>query len=104
MPMVKTGYRYSVEESDTYEDSYELSMYDWQHHKFDLEDELDLQDLAEACAGDFHSNHDGWEYRSWNEGSSAKEFYIWVNETTKVAFDIQLEYEPTFHAYRSDGK
>ena len=100
MPLIKTDYRYSVYEDDSYEDAYYLHCYDWQDLKYDLEDEFDLQDLAEKCADDFYSNHDGWEYSGWNNGSYLQPFYIWTSETTKVKFEVQCEFTPEFHAYR----
>jgi len=101
MSVIKTDYKYSVDESDTYEDAYYLYRYDWQTGRYDLTDEFDLECLAQECASDYHSNHDGWEHRSWNNGSEAKEFWIWIDENTKVKFDVYLEYEPRFDARKS---
>jgi hypothetical protein len=98
--MIKTKYRYSVEEDDTYEDAYSLYMYDWKCQEYDLSDKWDLEVLVEECAEDFHSNHDGWEISSWNDGREPLRFYIWIDEQTKVAYDIHLEYQPSFTTVR----
>ena len=98
MSMVKTNYRYSVDdENETYEDAYYLHLYDWQNQNYDLTDKWDLEVLVDLCANDFHSNHDGWEIRSWNQGSTPLRFYIWIDEQTKKAFDVYLEYQPSFN-------
>jgi len=102
MSVIKTDYKYSVDESDTYDGAYYLYLYDWKRTDFDLTDEWDLERLAQECASDYHSNHDGWEHRSWNNGSEPKEFWIWIDENTKVKFDVYLEYEPRFDARKSE--
>ncbi len=102
MSYIKTEYKYTVDESDTYADSYFLYRYDWQTAKYDLDDEFDLQYLAEVCAEDFHSNHDGWDYSAWNNGRDSMPFFIWTSETTKVRFDVSVEYEPRFHAHKKE--
>ena len=103
MPMIKTDYKYSVYEDDTYDDAYYLYRYDWKTGKYDLNSEWDLQSLVEECAEDYHSNHDGWEHTSWNRGNESKEFWIWTDENTKVKFDVWLEFEPRFDARKSDA-
>jgi hypothetical protein len=95
--MKRTGYFYSVEDNndDHFEDAYELWAYDWNIRRYDLDDDLDIQHLAEACADDFVSNHDGWECSSWLNGNHEKLFYIWKDSTTKIA--VRIYAEPTVH-------
>ncbi len=93
-----TEYRYTTYEDETYERSWVYVPPSWQTSGYDLTDEWDLANLAEACADDYHSNHDGWEHRSWNDGSGSVTFYIWTSETTKVRYDVWLEYQPHFSA------
>ena len=62
-------------------------------------DEWSCQWLAENIAEDFHQNHDGWEYTSWNDGSSAMVFFVF-DENKKFLFAnaVYLEFEPSFSA------
>jgi hypothetical protein len=59
-------------------------------------DELaDLEYIAERCAEEFHSAHDGWEH-SW-----PIDFHLW-NESDKLLgiFIVDREAEPVFYARR----
>lgn len=102
MPLIKTNYKYSVYETDDYDDAFYLYRYDWQTSNYDLTDEWDLESLAEECAKDYHFNHDGWEDRSWNNSQDTKAFWIWIDENTKKKFEVELEYEPRFSARESE--
>jgi hypothetical protein len=53
--------------------------------------------MAEDCADDYHSNHDGWESR-W-----PITFRIWM-ESGEVLGDyhVEREYEPVFRAHRKE--
>jgi hypothetical protein len=103
MPMIDTKYRYSVESPGEYDDAYTLRIYDWQIANYDLEDKYDLETLAEACAEDYHSNRDGWECRSWNNGNEPLNVYIWTSETTNVHYEVWLEYSPRFSARKAES-
>ena len=102
MPQIDSGYRYSVYETDQYEDAYKLFRWEWKTGKYDLTDEWDLQSLVEECAEDFHSNHDGWEMRSWNDGRDSLEVWVWIDQNTKVKYNVWLEYEPRFDARKAE--
>jgi hypothetical protein len=103
MSMIDTKYRYSVESPGEYDHAYTLRGYDWQLSNYDLEDEYDLEMLAERCAHDHYSNHDGWEYRSWCNGNEPINVYIWTSETTNVHYEVWLEYSPQFSARKAES-
>lgn len=100
MPLIDTKYRYSVDQDSTFDQSYKLRAYDWENVSFDLDDEYDLESLAERCAEDFHGEHDGWERNSWSGGEPLV-IKVWKDENTSVSFDVYLEYTPTYSATRS---
>lgn len=99
---MKYEYRYSVEDcnGEDYDDAYVYST----TRDYDLTDKFEQEWLVEECASDFHSNHDGWDWRSWNNGNSTVAFYLWIDETSKVRYDVQVEYEPRFMAYEYKDK
>lgn len=95
-------YRYSV---DHYPDSrdnayvYKPPKYKYTAvREYDLDDPYDLETIVEECADDYWSNHDGWEHRSWSEGSSTLTFTIWVDDERSVDFDVSIDFTPTFYA------
>jgi hypothetical protein len=100
--LIDTMYRYSYYEDETYDDAFILQVYDWQRKVYALDDEFDLESLAERCAEDFLHNHDGWDYGSWTQGTQPITLYIWIDENTKIAYNVHLEYEPTFTATKRD--
>lgn len=69
--------------------------------RFELETGLDLaseywQDsIAEECADEYHSNHDGWEGR-W-----PREFTLYASKDGPpiATFIVEREFEPTFSAF-----
>ena len=101
MSMMETKYRYTTYEDVDWDGAWTLRLYDWKRQEFHEEDEFDMECLAEACASDYHSNHDGWEHRDWNNGSEELRFYIFLDRDTKVVYDVSLEYEPNFRASRA---
>ncbi len=102
MSMIDTPYRYSTYDDAEFDTAYTLRVYDWKNPKYDHDDEYDLGYLAEACAEDYYSNHDGWEHRSWTSGSDSITFYIWLDENTKVVYDVYLEFQPSFSAHKAE--
>lgn len=66
----------------------------------DFDDAWDVELLAEQCAEDYHSNHDGWEDKKWNSGLSNVRIWLWKDNNTKIGFDVHLEYVPSFSAKR----
>lgn len=98
MAMLETKYRYTTYEDVEWDRAWKLRLYEWHCKEFDADDEFDMECLAEACAGDYHSNHDGWDDRQWNNGGEDARFYIFLDRDTKVVYDVSLEYEPTFRA------
>jgi len=101
MPMKETKYRYSIYDTTDYDHAIKLRVYDWQNIDCDFSYDSDIEELAETCAEHYYRNHDGYEHSSWSDGSAPLTFYIWEDETTKVAYDVYLEYEPTFSARKS---
>ncbi len=63
-------------------------------------DEFETQWLVEEMAKDYYCNCDGWEIgNSWS--GSGREFALWDADKNFVGrFDVILEYEPTFSAWR----
>lgn len=60
-----------------------------------LAGEWDYEDLVERCADDFHSNHDGWEYRDWPNNSMP--FHLFDHDMNYIGkFDVYLEFCPSF--------
>lgn len=98
--IINTKYRYSVDPGDAYQDAFQLGLYDWQNQNYDLADEWDLETLVELCAKDFYRYHDGWECGSWCDGSESMSFWIWTDETTRVKYQVSLEYEPVFSVHK----
>jgi hypothetical protein len=87
------SYRYSVDERpDGYDDAYQIKL----PREYDFDDDLDRDWLAQECASDYHSNHNGWDYTSWNNGSCAVDLTVWKDENTKFTCEVWLEYEPRF--------
>lgn len=103
MSLVYTNYKYSYYNDDRYDNAFVLQRYDWQRLEFDLTDDFDLESLAEQCAEDFYDNHDGWEYGNWCSGSEPITFYIWVDENTKVSYDVYMEFNPSFSAHKKES-
>ena len=66
-------------------------------HKYD---DFEVTWLVEEMAEDYVSNHDGWEIsNSWH--GSEREFAVWDSNKEFIGkFDVLLEYEPTFTAWR----
>lgn len=62
----------------------------------DIHRPLEQQDIAEQCAEDFHSNHDGWEV-VW-----PREFVLYETEDgpTLARFEVDMEARPEFSASR----
>jgi len=56
----------------------------------------DDNELAEMCAGDYHSNHDGWE-SSWPLG-----FMLYASEEGPMLFYCEVEIETQPHFYAGD--
>lgn len=81
---------------------YEYEPPKWSSRTYDLTDEWDQETLAEDCADDWFSNHDGWERRSWAEGHPVT--FNLTDEQGKiiVSFAVACEYEPRFSAYRKE--
>ena len=102
MMKVDTEYRYSYYGNTTYEGSYILQKYAHRNYNFDFVDDWDMEILAEYCAKDFYHNHDGWEIGSWSDGNEPITLYIWLDENTKVEYDVYLEYEPSFSAHKKE--
>lgn len=62
---------------------------------WDITDDIDQGWIAEECADDFHSNHDGWE-SSW-----PIEFKLWSDKGVVIGvFEVDRDVQPVFHAYR----
>lgn len=66
-------------------------------HKYD---DFEVLWLVEEMAKDYVTNHDGWEVaNSWC--GSYREFAVWDDNKEFIGkFDVLLEYEPTFSAWR----
>ncbi len=66
-------------------------------HKYD---DLELDWLVEEMADDYISNHDGWEIaHNWH--GTEREFAVWDTDKTFIGkFDVLLEYEPRFTAWK----
>jgi hypothetical protein len=79
------GSRYSVESQP----------YSWSpKNPYDLTDEYDLEALAEFCADEYHSNHDGWE-NSWPLNISIAES---EDGAIIATFSVEREAQPVFYA------
>jgi hypothetical protein len=71
-----------------FEDSYQVET------RWDPED---LEYIAEECADDYHSNHDGWE-DSW-----PVTFLLWDNQGRELGtFEVYRDTEPVFRAHQKD--
>jgi len=71
--------------------------YDIEHDK--CEDEWEYEWLVEKCAEDYHSNHDGWEHRSWPNGTLP--FFLFDSEMNLIGvYNVALEFEPSFAAWK----
>lgn len=79
--MAKYRYKYAVDEPDyfyTLESNWVLE---------------ELEYIAEDCAEDYHSNHDGWEARWPLTFTIATE-----DETILGTFEVEREARPQFYA------
>lgn len=57
----------------------------------------DYETLVQACAEDYHSNHDGWDHKSWPDRYMP--FWLFDVDMNLVGvYNVLLEYEPTFYA------
>jgi hypothetical protein len=67
---------------------------------YDLDDDSWNDDLAERCADDWHSNHDGWE-ASW-----PRTFVLFRDKTGPAfaRFTVDREYAPQFSATKANEK
>ncbi len=65
-------------------------------------DEFEVSWLVEEMAKDYYMNHDGWE-RSDSWMNNSRTFAVWDSDRNFIGtFDVCLEYEPTFSAWRKD--
>lgn len=84
------------------EDAYEFKsnrdiVADTHEHKYD---EFQLEWLVQEMAEDYFSNRDGWEIAHNWQGSS-REFAVWDTDKTFIGkFEVLLECEPTFSAWK----
>ena len=63
-------------------------------------DEFELSWLVEEMAKDYINNRDGWEV-AHNWQGDYREFAVWDTDKTFIGkFDVLLEYEPTFSAWK----
>ena len=63
-------------------------------------DEWELAWMVEEMAKDYLNNHDGWEIAN-NWCGYERTFAVWDYDKTFIGqFDVYLEYEPSFSAYR----
>lgn len=65
-------------------------------------DKFELLWLVEDMAKEYFNKHDGWEIaNSWHGDS--RDFAVWDSDKNFVGtFEVLLEYEPTFSAWRKD--
>lgn len=71
--------------------------------EIDPTDEWEYEMLAEKCADDYRSNHDGWEHESWVNDSLP--FILYDSKMNLIGtFDVYLEYEPSFSATRKKNE
>ena len=92
-------YRYTVDENnDGYDDAFVIR----RMRQIDFDDKWQIESLAKDCAGDYYDNHDGWDYRSWINGSAHIDLTIWENEETKHTFQVEVEFDPSFIVRRSE--
>ena len=69
----------------------------YDRHKYD---DFELKWLVEAMADDYISHRDGWEV-AHNWQGEYREFAVWdIDKTFIGKFDVLLEYEPTFSAWK----
>lgn len=91
----------AYKESPDISDAYEIeSNYDIVAVRGGEYDEFELRWLVEDMAKDFFDNHDGWEIsNSWHRDS--RDFAVWDKDKNFIGtFEVQLEYEPIFSAWR----
>lgn len=81
---MKTKYKYSIDEDDFYEIESTWT-------------EENLEYLAEDCAEDYHSNHDGWESHWPLRITIAR-----LDETILGKFEVELYHQPEFQATKLD--
>jgi hypothetical protein len=88
-------------ETPDIEDAYEISSNrDIYAVRGSYYDEMELSWLIEDMAGDFFSNHDGWELADAWHGQE-RVFAVWDSNKTFIGlYDVTLEYEPRFTAWR----
>lgn len=62
--------------------------------RYDITRPAEQEEIAELCAADFHSNHDGWECR-W-----PRQFTLYASDVgpALAVFDVDREAEPVFYA------
>ena len=65
-------------------------------------DDFEARWLVEEMAKDYFNNRDGWEIsNNWN--GNYRDFVLWdTNKNFVGVFEVLLEFEPTFSAYRKD--
>lgn len=67
----------------------------WIETDLDPTDEQFLEDIAQECAADFHSEHDGWE-ASW-----PRDFVLYLDDEDSPAIatlEVGRDVEPVFTA------
>lgn len=57
-------------------------------------DRRDFEQMAEHCAEDWFSNHDGWETKNWPQ-----EFRIYENGVQVARVSVEMEARPHFSGY-----
>jgi hypothetical protein len=68
------------------------------HDAWVITDPDDHEHLAEKCADDFHSEHDGWE-ANWPLRIT---LYATKTGPAVATFEVEREYEPRFNAMKVD--
>ena len=65
-------------------------------------DDFEARWLVEEMAKDYYNNRDGWEIGN-NWSGNYRDFVLWdTNKNLVGTFEVLLEYEPTFSAYKKD--
>ena len=65
-------------------------------------DDFETRWLVEEMAKDYYNNRDGWEIAN-NWSGSYRNFALWdTNKNFVGVYEVLLEFEPSFSAYRKD--
>jgi hypothetical protein len=93
-------YHYSIE--DYHGDSYSDAVQIITDIHYDLDDDDDLQWLAEKCARHYWHRDGYLDNQDWTNGNAGLKVWIWKTPEKRIGYSVWVDMTPHFRAFRAD--